>query len=96
MIAIVQQMSWRCGRYTVQQTMRQDNPAWARYLIIRNGKVVGASFSVPDADWCESIERITKLGRYVEKLSDPKRYTYRLGRPTKAEQARRAAELLTE
>lgn len=80
MIAIVQQTSWRCGRYTVQQTVRPDNPAWARYLIIRAGKVVGVSFSVPNAGWCESIERITKLGRYVERLSKPKRYSYRLSR----------------
>lgn len=78
MIAIVQYSSWRCGRYTVRRTCRQDNPAWPRYMILRGEKLVGCSFSVPDAGWCESIERITKLGRYVDQLSAPKRYSYRL------------------
>lgn len=78
MIAIVEAATWQCGRYTIHRTCRPDNPAWPRYLIFKGEKLVGRSFSVPDKDWCESIERIEKLGRYVEKLSAPKRYSYRM------------------
>lgn len=109
MIPIVRERSWSCGKYLVRQAVRQDNPAWPRYIILRPDnraraldpwKIVGQSFSVPDEGWCEAIERITRLGRYVEKLSDLKKITYKLrgvalGRPTKAEQRRRMAEALT-
>lgn len=90
--------SCREGRYTVSRILRFDNPFWPAYLIFRGEKLVGRSFSYPDAEWCESIERITKLGRYVDHLSDPKSYNYRLpkrGRPTELEQhLRRQVELL--
>lgn len=77
MIAIVEPAKWECGRYTVRRSVRPDNPAFARYMIFRGDKLVGRSFSVPDAGWCESIERIEKTGLYVDKLSTPKRFTYR-------------------
>lgn len=78
MIPISGRQTWQCGRYTVQQVVRPDNPAFPRYLIFRNEKLVGVSFSMLDASWCESVERITKLGRYVEELSKPKSYGFSL------------------
>lgn len=78
MIPITQCAAWKCGRYVIRRVVRLDNAAWPSYWILRKDKLVGRSFSVPDRDWCESIERITKLGRYVEKLSEPKRYSYRI------------------
>ena len=80
MIAIVSETSWPCGRYVVRRICRIDNPAWPAYVIFRHGTEVGRSFSVPDESWCEAIERMTELGRYVEKPSQPKRYTYRLSK----------------
>jgi hypothetical protein len=75
---IAGQSFWKCGKYSIRQTLRIDNPAFARYLIMRGGKIVGASFSVPDEGWCEFVERFTNLNRYVEKSASLKRYTYRL------------------
>lgn len=70
--------TWKCGCYTVHATLRRDNPAFLRYVIVRNHKVIGSSFSVPDRAWCDAIERFAALGRYVETPAPVKRYDYRL------------------
>ena len=69
---------WKCGRYTVRQAMRLDNPSFPCYQIFRGDKLIGRSFSVPDSDWCEAIERLTKWGRYVDESAPPKSYSYKL------------------
>jgi hypothetical protein len=69
---------WKCGRYIVRQAIRSDNPAFPCYMIFRADKLVGRSFSVPDRDWCEAIERITATGRYVTGTFVLKSYSYRL------------------
>jgi hypothetical protein len=90
---------WKCGRYTVRQTLRLDNPAFARFLILRNGKIVGTSFSMPNRAWCEAIERLAKWGRYVEHSAAPKSYSYRLkdkarASAAKATRSRQVSKLL--
>jgi len=70
--------SWRCGQYTVRVAVRPDNSYWAQYQIYRTAKpdkLVGLSFSVPDKDWCESIERRQKLGYFI-KPTVPKKISY--------------------
>lgn len=79
---------WKCGRYTVRATLRLDNPAFARYVIVRGEKIIGTSFSVPDRDWCEAIERLAKWGRYVENSAPPKSYSYRLKDKARASAAK--------
>lgn len=72
--------SWALDRYIVRQSLRPDNPLFPRFIIMRGDKVVGYSFSMPDADQCASIERFAKLGRYVLDSAPLKRHTYRLPR----------------
>ena len=49
--------TWRIGPYTVKQAVRPDNPAFPQYLILRDGQLIGKSFSVPDLGCCQSLER---------------------------------------
>lgn len=92
--------TWRLGRYTV--ILREHPPQAPSYTVMRAGKVVGASASLPNADQCESIERFAKTGMYVDESAPPKSYSYRLrgvaatqrGRPTNAARAQAAADLL--
>jgi hypothetical protein len=100
-VQIVENRTFVLGRYVVVQKPRFDSPAWAVYLIYRNNKLVGRSFSVPDEGWCEAIERLAKTGRYAE--APIQKYSYRLrgravrgrtGRPTNAARAQAAADLL--
>ena len=44
------------GPYVVRIALRQDNPAFARYLVFRKGRIVGRQFSrpsLPDCQWLE-------------------------------------------
>jgi hypothetical protein len=90
---------WKCGRYTVRQAIRPDNAAFPCYMIFRGDKLVGRSFSVPDRDWCEAIERLAKWGSYVEHSAAPKSYSYRLkdkarASAAKATRSRQVSKLL--
>ena len=93
--------TWQLGKYTVRAAVRIDNPLFSRYVVMRGGKVVGCSFSRPNAAQCEDIERFAQTGRYAD--APIQTYNYRLrgvargrtGRPTNAARAKAAAELLT-
>lgn len=45
------------GKFTVRQSPRFDNPAWAVYTVYLGDKVIGKSFSIPDLGCCEYLER---------------------------------------
>ena len=75
---VAETRSFDLGPFTVHQRPRFDNPAFAVYMVFRGIRLVGKSFSVPNRDWCESIERIEKLGRYVLDSAPLKRHSYRL------------------
>jgi hypothetical protein len=49
--------TFQLGRYTVRVAMRQDNPAFAKYLIFRNNLLVGRQFSRPSLSDCEWLEK---------------------------------------
>lgn len=49
--------TFQLGRYTVRVAMRQDNPAFAKYLIFRRNLLVGRQFSRPSFSDCEWLER---------------------------------------
>lgn len=45
------------GKYTILQTLRRDNPAFALYLICVGEREIGRQFSMPclsDCQWLES------------------------------------------
>lgn len=44
------------GPYTVRQSPRFDNPAWPVYTILKNDKIIGKSFSIPDLGCCRWLE----------------------------------------
>ena len=79
-----QPQQWKCGPYTVRQALRPDSPAWPQYQILRNGMLVGLSFSVPDENWCRYIERLNKLGRSVDERAAAKTRSYWQKDKTKA------------
>lgn len=88
--------SFVLGQFTVIQRPRPDNAAWAVYIIYRDGKIVGKSFSVPDEGCCQWLEQqeLNRI-RYAQE-TEQKKFCMRnwslgrRGRPTKAEQERRA------
>src|SRR5579864_987351 len=45
------------GPYTVRASIRIDNPAFPAYLVYRNDRLIGRSFSMPDLDCCQWLER---------------------------------------
>lgn len=49
--------TFQIGAYTVRIALRPDNPAFARYLVFRNGELVGKQFSRPDESDCRWLER---------------------------------------
>lgn len=90
----------KLGKYTIQATLRADNPAFPKYQIFAGGKLIGTQFSVPCLTDCEWHER--QGGQYAQPVERKVVYGYtaqtmrRRGRPTNAERARREAMLLTE
>lgn len=91
--------SIQLGAYAV--TVRERPPCPPQYIVMRDGKVVGYSASMPNAEQCADIERFAQTGRYAD--APIQTYNYRLrgvargrtGRPTNAARAKAAAELLT-
>ena len=88
------------GKYIVRIALRRDNPAFPQYQIFSGSDLVGMQFSMPCLSDCEWHDR--QRGVYARQdESKPNsswqlRITYRRGRPTNAERARREATLLTE
>lgn len=90
MILIAEQRVWKLGPYVVRQTIRPDNPYWPAYLIFRRDKLVGRQFSNPSESDCQWLEYLN--GVYATKSHAPQKFTtFRGGRPTNAERARRAS-----
>ena len=56
-MVIAETRSFPVGRFTVWQKPRFDNPAFAQYVIYLAGKLIGKSFSRPDAECCERMEK---------------------------------------
>lgn len=54
---IVETRIYELGKYTIQERPRQDNPAWAVYIVILREKVIGKQFSVPSMSDCEWLSR---------------------------------------
>lgn len=54
---IIAESRWEIGPFVVRQAVRPDNPAWPAYLVFRGEKLVGKSFSMPDLDACQWLER---------------------------------------
>lgn len=84
------------GRYTIQQRPRPDNPYWAVYMVFRGEKLIGRQFSVPTISDCAWLDRQKEDEVRYASSSAPLppfklRGVAKRGRPTKAEQARRAA-----
>lgn len=85
------------GVFTVQVRLRPDNPAFPVYVIFRGERLVGRSFSMPDEGCCHWLEaQEANRIRYAEEAAQKKFCMRdwsigRRGRPTKAEQERRAA-----
>ena len=74
---------WQLGVYTVIARDRPPSPP--QYVIMRAGKVVGLSASMPNAEQCADIERFTLAGRYTD--APVKLLNYRLsGRATRGRQ----------
>ena len=69
---------WKCGRYTVREAMRVDNPRWPQYQVFRAGALVGLSFSVPDEGWCKAIERVANPSQSVALSAKLTRFKHRL------------------
>lgn len=88
------------GVYTVRCMMRPDNPYWPRYVVFRGERRVGVQFSMPSESDCQWLER--RKGQYArpdESQKDFKKVGYFVrprGRPSRAEQARRAAFAQTD
>jgi hypothetical protein len=88
--------SIQLGSYAV--TVRERPPCPPQYIVMRAGKVVGYSASMPNAEQCADIERFAREGRYAE--APVKAFNYRLsprgrtGRPTNAARAKADTELL--
>jgi hypothetical protein len=55
-VIIVETRLWDCGPYQVQQRPRPDNPGWAVYIVLRRGKLIGKSFSIPDLGCCRWLQ----------------------------------------
>lgn len=93
MIHIAQFAIWRIGPYTVRQGLRQDNPAFAQYIVFRDARLIGKSFSRPDESCCRWLE-ITH-GVYATESATFKKWRMRRpGRPRKSESARDLEEAL--
>lgn len=54
---IAETRSFELGPFSVQQRPRQDNPAFAVYIISRASRFIGKSFSCPDLECCRWLER---------------------------------------
>lgn len=90
----------KLGQFTVRIGLRPDNPAFPVYLIYKGEKFIGKSFSMPDEGCCAWLER-QEANRiiYAEQSAQAKKTMKdwslgRRGRPTNAERAKRAAQLL--
>ena len=106
MIQIAESKRWQCGKYTIQQRPRPDNPAFPTYLVFVGDKFIGSEFSLPDEGACRWLE-LNGAGNYAPRSAprDPQPlrgaarakallsplFHGKRGRPTKAEQARRLA-----
>ena len=86
------------GPYTVRMALRQDNPAFPKYLVFYRGELVGRQFSRPSLADCEWLHKqkaiyatqstwpVTSYGRtYPQK---------RRGRPRKVDAQRQLEEAL--
>lgn len=88
------------GAYTVYERPRFDNPAWAVYIVFKNEKLIGKSFSRPDLGCCQWLER--QQGVYATQEQSAKLTSYgamqvslrRRGRPRKADAERELQEAL--
>ena len=89
--------TWQLGEYTVRLAIRLDNPFFPRYIVMRDRRVVGYSFSRPNLAQCSDIEQFSKTGRYAN--APIQSYNYRMrgptGRPTNVAREKAASELLT-
>ncbi len=95
MIIIAESKRWACGRFTVQERSRPDNPTWPVYIILLHDREIGRSFSIPDIGCCEWLLS-HQDGIYAPPaVNKPWDYghrpVHRRGRPTREEMARRAA-----
>jgi hypothetical protein len=54
---IAETRSFPVGRFTVWQKPRFDSPAWPQYIIYLAGRLIGKSFSRPDEQCCERLEK---------------------------------------
>ena len=85
------------GAFTVRVCLRPDNPAFPIYAVYRGELFVGKSFSMPDEGCCRWLEaqeanRIRYAAEAAQQKFSMRNWSIgRRGRPTKAEQARRAA-----
>lgn len=106
-MTVAETKSFQIGPYTVQQRPRFDNPAFAVYIVSRDQKMVGKSFSYPDLGCCEWLERergvyaessCSSTALYRERVRAAERgrasYRKRAGRPRKGEAERELAEAI--
>lgn len=71
---ICESLTFHVGPYTVHQRPRTDSPGWAVYLVYLEQKFIGKSFSMPNLDCCQWLERSN--GRYAEPSQKPRRHSH--------------------
>lgn len=54
---IVEIFTFVVGKYTVIQRPRLDSPGWGQYCVYVEGILIGKSFSMPNEDACQWLER---------------------------------------
>lgn len=85
--------TFQLGPYTVVQRPRANDPACPAYTIWRGEQIVGRSYSRPDEACCRWLESHPGRPLYASGSATLRQYVPRLGRPSNAERARRAALL---
>ena len=87
---IADTVSFELGCYTIWQRPRFDNPAWSVFMIYLGDKLIGKSFSRPDLDGCQRIEREGKTKQEASSIAplswatDKKRACAKKGRAAAA------------
>ena len=97
MIPIAPTRVYDLGKYTIRAQPLTLNPYWTTHLIFLRGKLIGRQLSVPslsDCRWFEVRGGVYATEEESHKLPVWSEGSYaitRRGRPSKKEQARRAA-----
>ncbi len=87
--------TFQLGPYTVRIALRDDNPAFPRFMVFRGEKHVGNSFSRPAEGCCQWLEQHQE-GRYAPPSLTPLPiFTKRRGRPRKVDAERELLEAMS-